>query len=178
MLNSKPSNSNYHNGNYIPKYKDKVIKLNAQGGIYYRSSWELKFMIWLDNNPKIKKWGAECISIPYQLTHLEKGGDINLKSHTYYPDFYYELDTGSEFLKKVVAEVKPQKEFNMVRALQEKKLSVPDNATVKKLKNLEYDVKMAHKNMKKWETMIRFCDKKGWEFVVITEEVLKKFGLI
>ena len=52
------------------------------------------------------------------------------------------------------------------------------NIDVKKLKNLEYDVKMAHKNMKKWETMIRFCDKKGWEFVVITEEVLKKFGLI
>jgi hypothetical protein len=42
MLNSKPNNSNYNQGNYIPQYKDKVLKLNNQGGIYYRSSWEKK----------------------------------------------------------------------------------------------------------------------------------------
>jgi hypothetical protein len=178
MLNSKPNNSNYHNGNYIPKFKDKVIKLNEQGGIYYRSSWELKFMTWLDNNVNIIKWGAECISIPYQLTHYEKNGDINLKKHSYYPDFYYELKLKDGTIKKVVAEVKPMKEFNMVRMLQEKNIEIPDQVTLKKLKNIEYDVKMAQKNMKKWETMIKFCDKKGWEFIVITEEVLKKFGLI
>ena len=30
MLNSKPNNANYNQGNYIPKYKDKVIKLNKE----------------------------------------------------------------------------------------------------------------------------------------------------
>ena len=42
MINSKPNNSNYHQGNYIPTNRNKVIKLNNQGGIYYRSSWEKK----------------------------------------------------------------------------------------------------------------------------------------
>ena len=56
MLNSKPNNTNYNQGNYIPKNKDKVIKLNTQGGVYYRSSWERKIMTWLDNNSNISKW--------------------------------------------------------------------------------------------------------------------------
>ena len=56
MINSKPNNSKYHGGNYIPINKDKVIKLNAERGVYYRSSWEKKIMFWLDNNEKITKW--------------------------------------------------------------------------------------------------------------------------
>jgi hypothetical protein len=58
------------------------------------------------------------------------------------------------------------------------KLSIPENATLKKLKNFEYDLKMAQKNSEKWKTMIKFCDKKGWEFIVITEDILKKLGLL
>ena len=55
MINSKPNNKNYNQGNYIPKNKDKVIKLNTQGGVYYRSSWEKKIMTWLDYNVNIIK---------------------------------------------------------------------------------------------------------------------------
>ena len=80
MLNSKPNNANYNQGNYIPKYKDKVIKLNTQGGVYYRSSWEKKIMTWLDNNKTITKWGAECMRIPYQMTHFDNG-DTKIKEH-------------------------------------------------------------------------------------------------
>ena len=58
------------------------------------------------------------------------------------------------------------------------KLSIPENATLKKLKNFEYDLKMAQKNSEKWKTMIKFCDKKGWEFIIITEDHLKKMGLL
>jgi G:T-mismatch repair DNA endonuclease (very short patch repair protein) len=47
-----------------------------------------------------------------------------------------------------------------------------------KLKNFEYDLKMAQKNSEKWKTMIKFCDKKGWEFIIITEDHLKKMGLL
>ena len=177
MLNSKPNNANYNQGNYIPKYKDKVIKLNTQGGVYYRSSWEKKIMTWLDNNKTITKWGAECMRIPYQMTHFDNG-DIRVKNHTYYPDFYYEIDQGNGMTKKVVAEVKPMKEYKMVLNLQEKKLQVPDSkSSMKKMKNFEYDLKMAQKNSEKWKTMISYCEKKGWDFIIITEEHLKKFNL-
>jgi hypothetical protein len=176
MLNSAPKNKNYHQGNFIPKNKDKVLKLNSNGGIYYRSSWELKIMTWLDSSEKVSMWGAECITIPYQMTHFDNG-DIKVKTHNYYPDFYYEMKLNDIVVKKVIAEVKPKKEFEMVVALQENKLEIPKSTTVKKLKNFEYDLKMAQKNRDKWNTMIKFCEKKGWEFIVITEDHLKRFNL-
>ena len=42
MINSKPNNPKYNQGLFTPKYKDKVIKLNNQGGLFYRSSLERK----------------------------------------------------------------------------------------------------------------------------------------
>lgn len=175
MLNSKPNNSKYHGGNYIPKYKDKVLKLNTQGGVYYRSSWEKKIMTWLDHNKTVIKWGAECMRIPYQMTHYE-GGDVRVKEHSYFPDFYYEMRDNQGVLKQVVVEVKPYKEYKMVQDLNEGKLQVPEKG-LKKLKNFEYDLKMAHKNKNKWETMIKWCNKKGYEFIIITEHHLKKFNV-
>ena len=79
-------------------------------------------------------------------------------------------------LKQVVVEVKPMKEYNMVIALNEGKLQIPEKGT-KKLKNFEYDLKMAYKNKNKWDTMIAWCNKKGYEFIIITEDHLKKFNV-
>ena len=177
MINSKPNNSNYHQGNYLPKNIEKVLKLNKEGGIYFRSRLEYRMMIFLDHSSRIKKWGAECISIPYQLTHYESNGDINLKKHTYYPDFYYELETDNGDVQKTVVEVKPQSEYDDVILLEQKKFQIPKEATMKKLRNLEYRLKMAQKNQKKWENMISYCNSKGWKFIVITEDTLKKFGI-
>jgi len=148
MLNSKPNNSRYHQGNFIPKNKNKVIKLNLEGGLYYRSSLELKAMTWLDNSEKIVTWGAECITVPYQTTHFDNG-DIKVKAHSYYPDFYYEIKTDNGLNRKVVAEVKPMKEYIMVVKLQEKSLEMPNTDKMKGLKNFEYDLKMAQKNRDK-----------------------------
>lgn len=177
MLNSKPNNKNYHSGNFIPKNKDKVLKLNAEGGVYYRSSWESRIMIWLDNNESIVMWGAECMEIPYQQTHFENG-DMKIKNHRYYPDFYYKMKLSNGTIKQVVVEVKPQKEYQMVLDLNDGKMSVPSaSAGVKKLRGFEYDMKMAQKNRDKWETMIKWCNKKGYDFIIITELTLKKFGI-
>jgi hypothetical protein len=84
------------------------------------------------------------------------------------------LDNGT--LKQVVVEVKPMKEYNMVLALNEGRLNVPEKGA-KKLKNFEYDLKMAYKNKNKWDTMISYCNKKGYDFIIITEEHLKKFNV-
>jgi hypothetical protein len=174
MLNSKPNNSKYHGGLYVPQNKDKVIKLNNQGGLFYRSSWEKKIMTWLDLKTEVTKWGAECLQIPYQMTHFENG-DTKIKNHVYHVDFFYEMRINGE-LRQVVAEVKPQKEYNFVQALSEGRLQVPEDKG-KKLKNFEYDLKMAYKNKQKWETMINWCNKKGYDFIIITEEHLKKFNV-
>jgi hypothetical protein len=177
MINSKPTGAgNYKQGLFVPKNKDKVLKLNNQGGLFYRSGLELKIMTWLDMNPSITKWVSEMIKIPYQLTHFDNG-DIQLKDHCYYPDFYYEMLKSNGETKKVIMEVKPMKEYKNVLLLQEKNFQIPSDASIKKLKNLEYDLKMAQKNLAKWETMIKYCDKKGWDFIILTEEHLKKYGI-
>lgn len=174
MLNSKPNNKNYNQGNFIPKNKDKVIKLNSQGGVYFRSSWEQKIMQWLDIKNEVTKWGAECLQIPYQMTHFDNG-DTRIKNHIYHVDFYYEMRIDG-VLRQIVAEVKPDKEYKMVQALTESRLEVPQTGT-KKLKNFEYDLKMAYKNKQKWETVISWCNKMGYDFIIITENHLKKFNV-
>jgi hypothetical protein len=176
MINSRPNNKNYHQGNYIPVNKDKLLKLNNEGGVYFRSSLEKKIMVWLDNSKNIRLWSAEHLAIPYQLTHNVNGVPI-LKTHTYYPDFYYELVKEDESVKKVVVEVKPQSEYSDAILFTEGKFTIPENASLKKLRNVEYRFKMAQKNAEKWKTMIKWCNKKGFEFIIITEETFKKVNL-
>jgi hypothetical protein len=166
MLNSAPRQSNkYHQGLFTPKNKDKVIKLNSQGGLYYRSGLEQKMMIYLDNNEKITNWGAENMRIPYEKTEwVSEEQEFKTSSHSYYPDFYYELKRTDGSIAKVVAEVKPFSETI------EPKLTT--NPTSKQLKNFEYALKMYNKNLSKWKYMIEYCERKGFEFIIITEKHL------
>lgn len=166
MLNSAPKQSNkYHQGLFIPVNKDKVIKLNSQGGLYYRSGLEQKMMIYLDNNSKIINWGAEHLKIPYSKTEwVSEAQEYKTTEHTYYPDFYYELKREDGTISKVVAEVKPYSETT------EPKLS--QNPSSKQMKNFEYALKMYNKNLSKWSYMIDYCKKKDFEFIIITEKVL------
>jgi hypothetical protein len=173
MINSVPNNSSYHQGNFVPSNKDKVMKLNSFGGIYYRSSLEKKFMTYLDINESIIRWSSEMLEIPYTSKEVI-GGEVVYKNRRYYPDFYYEMKSGDQ-IKMVVAEVKPKSEYNDVILFREGKFVIPKDPSTKKLKNLEYKFKMSQKNSAKWETMIEFCQKKGYEFIIITDEILNRF---
>lgn len=166
MLNSAPKQpTKYHQGLFIPNKKDKVIKLNSQGGLFYRSGLEQKMMIYLDNNDKIINWGAEHLKIPYTKTEwISEKQDYKTSEHTYYPDFYYELKKDDGTISKVVAEVKPYSEtIEPVLATK---------PTAKQLKNFEYSLKMYNKNLSKWTYMIDYCQRKGFEFIIITEKIL------
>lgn len=165
MLNSAPNNSKYHQGVYYPKNLDKVIKLNALGGLYYRSSLEKKMMVYLDMNEKIRNWGAEHLKIPYQKTEYHNESQmLRTTEHLYYPDFYYELLRDDGTVSKVVAEVKPYSETVEPR--------LATKPTAKQLKNFEYALKMWNKNLSKWQHMIEWCRSKDMDFVIITEKLL------
>jgi len=168
MLNSAPKQSGkYKQGLYIPKNKDKVIKLNSKGGLFYRSGLEQKMMVYFDNNDNIINWGAEHLRIPYTKTEwVNESQEFKTTDHSYYPDFYYELKRSDGTISKVVAEVKPESETI------EPKIS--SNPTSKQLKNFEYSLKMYNKNLSKWTYMIEYCERKGFEFIIITEKNLGK----
>jgi len=122
-------------------------------------------MIYLDNNSKIIHWGAEHLRVPSTKTEwISEKQEFKTTEHNYYPDFYYELLREDGSISRVVAEVKPSSET------QEPKLR--DNPTTKQLKNFEYALKMYNKNLSKWKYMIEYCERKGFEFIIITEQHL------
>lgn len=165
MLNNAPNNSKYKQGNYIPENKEKVIAFNSLGGIFYRSSWEKRLLIYFDHNDKIYRYGSEFLAIEYEKTSVKDGNMVTSK-HRYYPDFYYELKRDDGSISKVVAEVKPLAECYPPKP--------PKNAGKKQLENYKYAVDMYNKNMFKWEQAIKFCEARDIKFVIITEDYLNK----
>jgi len=139
MINSAPKQSTkYRQGLYVPRNLNKVIKLNSQGGLYYRSGLEQKMMVYLDSNENIIFWGAEHLRVPYVKTEwFSESQEFKTTEHGYYPDFYYELKRSDGSVSRVVAEVKPHSE-TIEPKLQEK-------PTSKQLKNFEYALKMYNK---------------------------------
>jgi hypothetical protein len=161
MANNSKWNSKYNQGLFTPKNPDKYI--GNVSSIKYRSSWELAFCNYLDNNPKVLKWSSEQPIITYQ--------DLRNKTHRYYPDYYYELKTDDDnFMKKVVVEIKPKSELYPP--------ITPKNQTAKALESHEYKVRTHIKNLLKWSKAIEFCEKRGMEFQIITEDHLRKANLI
>jgi hypothetical protein len=168
MLNNAPNKpSKYNQGLYVPVNKNKVIELNNQGGLYYRSGLEKKMMIYLDMNENIILWGSENIKIPYSKTEWENGtSSLKKSNHNYFPDFYYEIKKPDGTISKVVAEVKPSSETT--------EPILKERATSKQLVNFEYALKMYNKNLSKWKAMIEYCQRKGFQFIIITEKQLGK----
>lgn len=167
MLNNAPrQNNKYKQGLFTPINKDKLLKANNAGGLYYRSGLEQKFMIYLDKNDNVIRWNSELIKVPYIKNVWDsKLCEMTKSEHNYYPDFYYELKRSDGSISRVVAEVKPFSETL------EPKLA--PNPTAKQLKNFEYSLKMYSSNLDKWKTCIEYCKMKGFDFIIITEQNLK-----
>ena len=67
----------YSQGKYQIRNPEKYIGKKSPT---YRSSWELTFMMFCDNNPAILQWASEAIQIPYR-------NPFTNKNTIYVPDF-------------------------------------------------------------------------------------------
>lgn len=120
--------------------------------ITYRSSWELKFFLFLDNlsgidNSPIIAWNSEEVIVKYVCS-------TDGKEHRYYPDVYMETRNSSNEVIKYLIEIKPYSE-----TLPPKKGGKWYNQQM-----LTYI-----KNRSKWEEAERFCKKNNLVFKIITE---------
>jgi len=96
----------WEQGTFIPKNLNKYKKpfdkyMNENEFPTYRSSWELKFMKWCDENINIEYWTSEPFFVPY----------INPRDgqkHRYFADFLVKFKDGRKFL----IEIKPQNQTN------------------------------------------------------------------
>ena len=89
----------YRQGIYKPINRDKYKGIKNP---MYRSSWELKFFSWCDNNPNVLEWTSENTIIPYI-------SPFDSKVHRYYVDNAVVIREGGE-ISKYLVEIKPEKQ--------------------------------------------------------------------
>jgi hypothetical protein len=137
-----------YKGWFTPKNRSKY-KGDSEN-VVYRSSWELRVMKWLDENPSVIWWASEELIIKYK-------SPIDQKIHRYFPDFIVRLKQKNGAESTVVIEIKPQKQT--VKPVQKRKTKryLQEAAT--------YAV-----NQEKWRAADLFCKEHGWQFKVLTEK--------
>ena len=137
-------------------YKTKYSPQNPQkyignpNNIICRSLWERRVCRFLDENTKIIRWGSEELYVPYY-------SPVDRKNHKYYPDFILEKADESGEVLTLVVEVKPEKQTK------------PPKQPKKKTRNYLRECMTYETNMAKWKAAKEYCEKKDWEFIVITE---------
>jgi len=136
-------------GRFIPRHPEKY--LGNPDNIFFRSSWEITFLKWLDMTPAVLRYGSEELAIPY-LHPIDK------KVHRYFPDAVVIYKDKDGNIKKEVVEIKPYKE------------------TVMTPKTSDRDKLVIAVNHAKWEAAQRFCATNGMTFRVVTEKTMYANG--
>jgi hypothetical protein len=144
---------------YKAVYKGRYRVLNPSkykgnlGEIVYRSSWELKFMVWCDKNASVLEWGSETVVIPYK-------SPVDNKLHRYFVDFYVKIKNKENKVTKYLVEIKPEK------------FTKPPEIPKKQTKKFIQEVFQYGTNQAKWKAANEFCQDRGMKFLVLTENDL------
>lgn len=141
----------FKQGIYKPRNPNKYI---GQGFPTYRSGWELKFFRWADMNENILHWGSENIIVPYI-------SPIDQKVHRYFVDNFIVFKDKDGNKKKFLIEIKPSKQ-----------VSKPEVNNRKKKSTMLYEQTMWVTNQAKWEAAKKWAEKKGYQFIILTEKEL------
>jgi hypothetical protein len=145
----------YYQGRFKPRNPSKYIG-NAKN-IMYRSGWELQYMRILDNNPNVKRWASEEISIQYF-------NPAKNRKARYFPDFFVETVDENKQQKKYLMEIKPMNEITPPKLTDKKKVSrfITESMT--------WSV-----NQAKWKAAKAWCEQYNINFVVVTRDAHDKF---
>lgn len=128
-------------GAYHPKNPSKYVGAKSP---LYRSSWEHRVFIWLDESPSVVSWASEPIKIPYL-------DPFTGKVRSYTPDLLikYVSKGGKQHVELI--EIKPKRETML------------EHAKTKRDK-----IALAT-NMNKWQQAEAWSKQRGIIFRVITE---------
>lgn len=140
----------------VYKVKNKHKYKGNPDNVVYRSSWELSYLFKLDHDDNVLAFSSEEIIIPYQ------GNDG--KIHRYFVDFYVKRKVGDKIVEELI-EIKPYKE------------TIPPVLTEgKKTKTKIREVLTWDTNQRKWSQARKYCEKRGWQFRIVTEKELPGVG--
>ncbi len=105
-------------------------------------------MKYLDRQPGVLQWNSEEIIIPYK-------SPIDGKWHRYYPDFWVKTSNS-----ETIIEIKPKKQTK------------PPKENPKHKRRYLKEVKTFVINEAKWKAAEEFCENKGWQWKIMTEDTL------
>ena len=146
----KKTYQRYKQGVYYPTKPEKYVGTTP---VVYRSSWELKFFRWCENNDNVLEWTSESNVIPYRNPNTGR-------LHRYFVDNSVVIKEGNNITKYLI-EIKPKKQT-----------ICPKTSNRKKRSTMIYESKMYVKNMAKWEAAEKWCKKHGYKFLILTEDEL------
>ena len=141
-----------YKGKYIPINPKKYVGNSSQ--IIYRSLWELKLMVYCDRNDNIIEWGSEEVIVPYR-------SPWDGKMHRYFPDFYMKVKQTNGTYKKFIIEVKPKAQCKE-----------PTKTPKRKTRKWYKEVQTWGINQAKWKSATDYCENRGMEFKILTEDHL------
>ena len=121
--------------------------------IIYRSAWELKLMMWLDEHRDVLEWGSEEFFIPYR-------SPIDGRVHRYFPDFFVKKKNQDGRIETMVIEVKP-----FAQTQEPRKQDKPNRRYINEV--VTWGI-----NSSKWKAAEEYCEDRGWQFKLITEREL------
>ena len=140
-----------YSGKFSPKNTNKY--LGDPTNIWYRSLWERRVMVHLDENPNVTEWANEEIIIPYL-------SPVDNHWHRYFPDFFVRVRNKTGVSEAMILEVKPKSQ------------SVPPQKKSKITRRYINEVMTWGVNEAKWKAANSYCNERGWKFRVITEDDL------
>jgi hypothetical protein len=135
-------------GRFKPQHPEKYK--GDPSNIIYRSSWEKDVMGWCDETTQVLWWKSEEVFIPYP-------NPIRKRWCRYYPDIIMGIkrDYGEEVR---VVEIKPHKQTQ------------PPPTPKRKTKSYYYQLEQYVINQSKWKETRKYCENRGWNFQILTEE--------
>ncbi len=140
-----------YSGKFSPKNTNKY--LGDPTNVWYRSLWERRVMVRLDEDPNVIEWSNEEIVIPYL-------SPIDGRWHRYFPDFFVRVRNRQGVQEAMILEVKPLKQ------------SVPPQIKKRITRQYIQEVATYGINEAKWKAATEYCKDRNWSFKVITEKDL------
>lgn len=140
-----------YQGKFKPKNPSKYK--GDPTNIIYRSSWEAKFMKYLDEHPDVLLWASEELVVPYR-------SPVDGKIHRYFPDFIVRKRNAEGITETLMVEIKPSHQTK--------------EPVKKKTINKAYinEVMTWGVNQAKWKAAEEYCADRKWRFLIMTEKEL------
>ncbi len=138
------ASKNWSQDFFTPKNPEKYIGNHKPR---YRSGWEFRIMLFLDENKHILKWASEAIAIPYK-------NPITGKMARYIPDFFIMYENKYHKTLAEIVEVKPKSQTSLQEA------------------KSRHDKLAAIVNQAKFAAATAYCKQQGFVFRVITEDAI------